>query len=101
MDQWTGQIETYLDGELSAAEMQEMDAHLRTCPACTADALQQVQLKRAMQSAGHRYAPSAGVPPANSQSVAAGTRRSPVRLWLRATAALAGALSLALSCSVD
>jgi anti-sigma factor RsiW len=86
MDKWTAQIATYVDGELSAAEMKEMDAHLRTCPDCTADALQQVQFKRALQSAGKRYTPSADFRQKLRQSIAARPRPSAAWLWLPAAA---------------
>lgn len=89
MDQWTDKIDLYLDGEFSSAEMKEMDAHLRTCPACTADALQHVQLKRALQSAGRRYTPSADFRQKVRQSIAARPHRSAIWLWLPATAVLA------------
>jgi anti-sigma factor RsiW len=88
MDQWTKQIATYVDGELTTAEMREMDAHLRTCSACVADALQQVQFKRALQSAGRRYAPSAEFRQKVRQSIAARPRRSAMWVWLPATAVL-------------
>lgn len=58
-DAWVGKLDTYLDGELPAQEMRDLDAHLRTCPACSAEVLNRVQLKRAVQSAGKRYVPSA------------------------------------------
>jgi anti-sigma factor RsiW len=88
MDKWTGQIATYVDGELSAAEMKEMDAHLRTCSACVADALRQVQFKRAAQSAGRRYTPSADFRQKIRQGVTVRPRRSAVWLWLPATVVL-------------
>src|SRR5580693_5427130 len=88
MDKWTGQIETYVDGELSSAEMKEMDAHLRTCSGCVVDVLQQVQFKRAIQSAGRRYTPSADFRQKVRQSIAARPRRSAVWIWLPATAVL-------------
>jgi anti-sigma factor RsiW len=100
MDKWTGKIETYVDGELSAAEMKEMDAHLRTCSACTADVLQELQLKRTLQSAGRRYTPSADFRQKIRQSVTARPRRSAVWTWLPATAVLlvllAGTVSLSI-----
>jgi anti-sigma factor RsiW len=86
MDQWTGQIETYVDGELSAEQMKELDAHLRTCSACTAHALQQIQGKRAVQFAGRRYTPSADFRQKIRQSVAVRPRRSLLWTWLPATA---------------
>jgi anti-sigma factor RsiW len=88
MDNWTGKIAAYIDGELPAVEMKELDAHLRTCPACTADALQQVSLKRAVQSAGRRYTPSADFRQRVRQSIAPRPRRSAVWFWLPATAVL-------------
>jgi anti-sigma factor RsiW len=100
MDEWTAQIETYVDGELAAAEMKEMDAHLRTCSACTADALKQVQFKRGLQSAGRRYTPSADFRQKVRQSIAARTHRSVAWTWLSATAVVlalfAGAVALSI-----
>jgi len=57
-DHWTAKLETYLDGELSADEMRELDAHLRGCPPCAADVLRRLQMKRAVHAAGMRYRPS-------------------------------------------
>ena len=88
MDKWTAQIETYVDGELSAAEMKEMDAHLRGCSACTADALQQVQFKRALQSAGRRYTPSVDFRQKVRQSIAPRPRRFAVWAWMPAATVL-------------
>jgi len=56
-DQWLAKLDTYLDGELSAEEMKAFDAHVRTCPQCAAQALARVQMKRAVHSAGQRFAP--------------------------------------------
>ncbi len=83
------QLETYLDGELSANEMQELDSHLRACPTCTADVLGLVQIKRAVHSAGKRYSPSPEFRERIRKSVAAKQERSPVRLWLAAASAFA------------
>jgi anti-sigma factor RsiW len=58
-DNWTPKLDLYLDGELSAEQMRALDAHLRSCSSCAADLLNRVQLKRAVQSAGWRYRPSA------------------------------------------
>jgi len=55
---WQSQLDAYLDGELTAEHMRALDAHLRTCPACTADVLARVQLKRAIKTAGTRFTPS-------------------------------------------
>jgi anti-sigma factor RsiW len=54
--EWTRKLETYLDGELSSEEIVELEKHLRACPGCTAESLRRVQWKRAVHSAGQRYA---------------------------------------------
>jgi len=59
VDHWTAKLDTYLDGELSANEMRDLDAHLRGCPSCAADVLNRLQIKRAVHSAGTRYRPTA------------------------------------------
>jgi anti-sigma factor RsiW len=51
-EQWRGDLDRYLDGELAAAEAAALAAHLRTCAACAAEVLERVQLKRSIQMAG-------------------------------------------------
>jgi len=46
------------DGELSAEQLVEAQAHLSTCPSCTSSALSQTMLKTSIAKAGHRYRPS-------------------------------------------
>ena len=58
-DQWRGDLDRYLDGELPAAEAAALAAHLRTCAACSGEVLERMQLRRAVQMAGSRYTPSA------------------------------------------
>jgi len=88
-DHWTAKLETYLDGELSANEMRDLDAHLRSCPPCAADALNRLQTKRAVHSAGKRYSPSPEFRERIRKSIAARPERSLMRLWLGASAAVA------------
>ncbi len=57
-DIWQPKIDRYVDAELSEEEMRAMDAHLRECSSCAAQALRQMQLKRATKLAARRYAPS-------------------------------------------
>jgi anti-sigma factor RsiW len=52
-------LDAYLDGELPSAEAGSLSAHMRTCPECSADALDRVQTKRAVAAAGKRYEASA------------------------------------------
>ena len=87
-DAWTEKLDTYLDGELSSAEMRELDTHLRGCPDCTAEVLSRLQLKRAVQVAGKRYSANADFRARVQSSVTARPRRSLMRLWLAAAVAV-------------
>jgi len=51
-------IEAYVDSELPAGQVAELEPHLRACPSCAADALGRMQMKRMTQAAGTRYAPT-------------------------------------------
>jgi anti-sigma factor RsiW len=74
-EQWRGKLDAYVDGELDPAEVGVVGEHLRTCPACAADALERAQLKRAVQMAGKRYAASAELRNRVAKSLAPKTRR--------------------------
>jgi predicted anti-sigma-YlaC factor YlaD len=58
-ESWNEKLYTYLDGEIPEQGMRDFDAHVRNCHSCAADALARVQIKRAIQVAGKRFAPSA------------------------------------------
>ena len=88
-DHWTAKLETYLDGEISADEMRDLDAHLRGCPSCAANVLSRLQIKRAIHSGGKRYSPSPEFRERIRKSVAAKPERSLTRMWLGASAAVA------------
>ena len=88
-EQFQTQIDAYLDGELNAEAMHALDAHLRTCPACAADVLARVQLKRAVKTAGTRFTPSADFRSKIQKQIAAKPRRSWNFGWTLATATLA------------
>src|ERR1035441_773214 len=55
---WSGKLDRYVDAELSGSELTEVEAHRRACPACAADALSRLQLKRMTQTAGRRFSPA-------------------------------------------
>jgi anti-sigma factor RsiW len=57
-EQWRSRLDSYLDGELLSTAAGDLVAHLRECPGCTGEILERVQIKRAVQQAGKRYAPS-------------------------------------------
>jgi anti-sigma factor RsiW len=57
-DAWREQLDFYADGELAPAESRALSQHMRECPDCAAAALELVQLKRSVASAGIRYVAS-------------------------------------------
>jgi len=95
-ESWKIKIDAYLDGELplglSSEEMRAFDAHVRNCPSCAADALARVQMKRAIQTAGKRFTPSAEFRQRIQKSVQAKPRRRSTSfawMWMTATAVVA------------
>ncbi len=85
-ESWKATLDTYLDGELSEEETRTFDAHVRSCPSCSGDALARVQTKRAIQVAGKRFAPSAEFRRRVQQSIAPKPRRSLRLGWMFAAA---------------
>jgi anti-sigma factor RsiW len=57
-ESWKTKLDTYLDGELPSDEMHAFDTHVHSCSSCAADALARVQMKRSVQAAGKRFAPT-------------------------------------------
>jgi anti-sigma factor RsiW len=57
-DLYRAWIDAALDGELPSEESARLDAHLRDCSSCAADALARAQSKRAIRSAGRRHVPA-------------------------------------------
>jgi anti-sigma factor RsiW len=51
-------LDTYLDGELREEEMRSFDRHVRSCLACSAEALARTQMSRSIKAAGKAYEPS-------------------------------------------
>ena len=71
------QLDTYLDGELPSGKMHDLDAHVRNCPACAADVLARVQLKRSVKAAAsERFGPSAAFRAKIQKQIAARPRRN-------------------------
>jgi anti-sigma factor RsiW len=95
-DSWTSKFDPYLDRELPEAEMRSLDVHLRSCPSCAADALGRLQMKRAIQVAGKRFAPSVGFRKQVQQRITPKPRSSFSLGWMLAAVAVivaVGALS--------
>ena len=76
-DSWKAKLDTYLDGEFPSQEMRALDAHIHNCPSCAADALVRLQMKRSVQAAGRRFAPSSDLRRRVQQSIAT----KPLRGW--------------------
>jgi anti-sigma factor RsiW len=88
-ESWKAKLDTYLDGEVSEDEMRSFNVHVRTCPFCSVDALTRVQMKRAIQVAGKRYAPGAEFRKRIQQRIAAKPQRSFRLGWMLAAVAAA------------
>ena len=86
-ESWKAKLDTYLDGEVPEEEMRSFDAHVRSCRSCSADALTRIQMKRAIQTAGKRYTPSAEFRKRIQQKIAAKPQRSFRLGWALAAAA--------------
>jgi anti-sigma factor RsiW len=93
--EWREKLDRYVDAELSGSELTEMEAHLRTCPACAADALSRWQLERMTEAAGRRYSPSPEFRRKIEKSIAIPERSRWLSWWLPIFAA-AAALALLL-----
>ena len=79
---WLEQLDNFVDGELPSEQLREVDAHLRACPSCAGEALQRMQLKRAIRSAGQAFAPRPDFRQAMERTI---TKKSAARTSSRQT----------------
>jgi anti-sigma factor RsiW len=86
-ESWKETLDTYLDGELSEADMRTFDTHVRSCHSCSADTLTRVQMKRAIHVAGRRFTPSAEFRRRVQRSIVPKPQRSLGLGWMFALAA--------------
>jgi anti-sigma factor RsiW len=86
-ESWKAKLDSYLDGEVPQEEMRTLDAHVRHCPSCSADALSRMQFKRAIHLAGKRFMPRAEFRSRMQQSIASKPRRTFRLGWMLAAAA--------------
>ncbi|UWZ83970.1 anti-sigma factor family protein [Occallatibacter riparius] len=89
----TNQLDAFVDGELSPAALAAVEAHLQTCPACSAHALAQMQLKNSVRAAADAYQPSPEFRARIAAQVATKQRR-PLHFWLSPALALVAAVVL-------
>lgn len=81
---WTAKLDAYLDGELEAVDLAELDGHLRECPECAAEGLRRLQWKKNIQSAARRYVADPKLRERIRKNI---SRERPVRRWWPAYAA--------------
>lgn len=93
-DAWIAQLDAYVDGELAGAEMQELDRHLRECPACAAESLRRLQWKRTVHATGQRYVADPALRKRIQANISRG--RAGRTLWRWPAFAVATALVLAM-----
>ncbi len=97
-DSWKEKLDTYIDNELSEAEMRSVDRHVRSCHSCSMDTLTRVQMKRTIQLAGRRFTPSTEFRKRVQLSIAPKRQRNFGRVWMFTAAAafilVVGALTL-------
>jgi anti-sigma factor RsiW len=86
-ESWKAKLDTYVDGELPEQEMRAFDAHVRSCPTCSPDALARVQMKRTIQVAGKRFTPNAEFRNRIQKSIASKPQRRFRLGWMLAAAA--------------
>lgn len=58
-EMWQDKLDAFVDLELPSAEQRDFEAHLRSCQACSAEALARQRLKSQTRLAGQRFVPSA------------------------------------------
>jgi len=97
---WSAKLDRYVDSELSDSELTEVEAHLRACPACAADALSRLQLKRMTQAVGHRFSPRPEFRRRIDQSISAAKGPRWIRRWVSAIAAAAALVLMLISGAV-
>ena len=86
---WVSKLDLYVDGELFGGELADVEAHLRACPTCAAEALSRLQLKRMTQAAGRRFSPRPEFRLKIAQSIDAAKRPWWGTRWAPALAAAA------------
>jgi anti-sigma factor RsiW len=92
-DIWQDKIDAFVDDELSASEMREIEAHLRSCPACSAETVARQRLKAETRATGTRFEPSAGFRAKIAKQVSGTQKRN--WAWWPAVIGVAAALVFA------
>ena len=91
-----GTLHAYLDGELSPAEVQGVDAHLAQCPACRG----RLDEERALITRAGELLALAAPPDRELPPFRAGDVKPPTRLWWKVRLPLAWAATLVLALGI-
>jgi anti-sigma factor RsiW len=97
-ESWREKLDAYVDGELPSSDAAALSKHMRECAACSSEALELVQMKRAIAVAGKHYQPSTQLSEKVRQSLGKGARRE--GSWIWRIVALPATLVLVLSVAV-
>jgi anti-sigma factor RsiW len=95
--EWRANLDRYLDGELPTEAAAEVEAHLRGCAGCAAEALSRLQLKRTTQAMGRQFVPRPEFRAKVEQSIRGGKRRRRDWGWQWSLAAAAAIALMAVS----
>jgi anti-sigma factor RsiW len=94
-DLWRSKLDAYVDSELANDELAKLEAHLRACSSCAADALGRLQMKRMTQAVGLRYAPEPEFRLRLEQSIRAHGKPRDWFAWIRSGSSQPGGRRLA------
>ena len=93
-DPWQEKLDAYVDDDGPQPDSVDLEAHLRTCPSCAAEALGRLKMKRMTQAAGARYSPSPQFRLRIEKSIQKGRKPLWAFGWMPTLAAVAVALML-------
>jgi anti-sigma factor RsiW len=93
-DPWQEKLDAYVDDDGPRADSADLEAHLRTCPSCAAEALGRLKMKRMTQAAGVRYSPSPQFRLRIEKSIQKGRKPMWAFGWMPTLAVVAVALML-------
>jgi anti-sigma factor RsiW len=90
---WQDKIDAFVDLELSPDQVRDFEAHMRSCPACSAEAMARQRLKSHTRLAGQRFLPT---PEFEKRMIRPAAAKKFRWNWLPAFAATAAVLVLVL-----
>jgi len=86
--EWRQKAVLFADDELGPAEQEEVSAHVSRCAECASTITGQMELKKAVRIAGHRFTAPAGLRASVLAGIPAAPHRRPLWQWIMVPAAL-------------